>query len=93
MPQFDREDLVIPSSLFCKAIVCEYIGPLVSLTQMREPHAGHGLQVELLGRLQPTMTCNDVIVVVDQYRVVEPKTLDAAGDLLDLLRRMGASIG
>jgi hypothetical protein len=38
------------------------------------------------------MAGHDLIVVVDQNWVVEAKTFDASGDLLDLLGRVSAGI-
>jgi hypothetical protein len=38
------------------------------------------------------MASHDLIVIVDQNGIVKTKALDASGDLLDLLGRMGAGI-
>ena len=92
MLQFDRKNLVIPAGLFRQPIVGNNIGLLVCFSKMREPNAGHGLHIQLPCRQKPAMTGKDLIFIIDQYRVVKPKPFDAAGDLLDLLRRMGARI-
>ncbi len=38
------------------------------------------------------MPRDDLVIVIDQDRVVEPEPLDAASNLLDLLGRMRARI-
>jgi hypothetical protein len=38
------------------------------------------------------MSGNDLAIVIDQNRVIEPEPFDAARDLPDLLRRMGTGI-
>ena len=38
------------------------------------------------------MTGKDLIAIIDQQRVVKPEPFDAAGDLLDLLGRMGTGV-
>jgi hypothetical protein len=53
---------------------------------------GHGLEPELLGRLQAGVARDDAISLVDQDRIDEAELLDAVGDLLDLLLGMGTGI-
>ena len=50
--KLDREHLVVPTRLFCQAIVRKNVGPLVGFAQMRQPHTRHGLHIQLLGRLK-----------------------------------------
>jgi hypothetical protein len=38
------------------------------------------------------MTGEDLILIIDQDRIVKSKPFDAAGDLLDLLGRIGTSV-
>jgi hypothetical protein len=42
--------------------------------------------------LDAPMPGNDLVIVIDQNRVVEAEPLDALRNLLDLLERMGAGI-
>ena len=50
------------------------------------------LKVSRNSRLNAPMSGNDLVIVIDQNGVVEAEPLDAARDLLDLLRRVGTRI-
>ena len=59
---------------------------------MREPKGWNAFQTEKPGRFDATVAGNDFATVVDKHRVSEAKAPYAAGDLADLLFRVGPRI-
>src|ERR1700722_13447774 len=59
---------------------------------MEQANGRNRLHIEQLGSLDTPMSGNDLIIVVDQYGVVEAEARNAAGNLPDLLGRVGAGI-
>jgi len=47
---------------------------------------------QLLRGLEPSMSGNHLILVINQNRVVEPKRLNALSDLMDLLSRVSPGV-
>jgi hypothetical protein len=90
--QLDRKDLAIPACDLGKLVVREDVGALVCFTQMREPHGWHNRHSDQLCGLGAAMSRNDLLVVIDQDRIVEPEPLDTPCDLLNLPFRMGPRV-
>jgi hypothetical protein len=90
--QLNGEDLAIPAGLLGQPVVGEHVGPLLGLGEMREPNGRDGGEADQLGRLDPSVTGDDLAGIVDQHRVRKAEPFDAVGDLPDLLLRMSARV-
>jgi hypothetical protein len=80
----DRQQLPVPAGLFGDAVVCNHIGADLGLAHVCETDRRHGLEAELLGRLDPAMAGNDAIIAIDQHRVRKTELPDGVDDLADL---------
>ena len=69
----------------------EFVGFLLSFGEMVGIYTRHFLDAFLLRRHQATMTCDDIVFPVDDDRIDEAELTQRGTELLDLLRRVGAS--
>jgi hypothetical protein len=91
--QLDREHVAIPAGVLGELVVRDDVGPALSRAEVGQTKGWNALDSEELCGFDPAVTGDDLIVVADQHRVREPEALDAAGDLLDLLLRVGGGVG
>ena len=61
------------------------VGALFDLVEVRQLHGWHVLDAEQLRRCYAAVTGDDLPLVVDEDRIAKAKSLDALGDLADLL--------
>ncbi len=59
---------------------------------MGQTNGRNRLHIQQLCRLDPPVSGDDLVIIVDQDGVIEAETFDAARNLLDLLGRMGTGI-
>ena len=75
--QLDRQDLAVPAGVLRELVVGQDVGALVGFAEMREPHSWHHRHPDQLCGFGAAMSRNDLLVVIDQDRIVEPEPLDA----------------
>jgi hypothetical protein len=90
--KFGGEDFLIPSRIERQLVVGNHIGAHLRRRHVHKPPARHRLHLEELGRLQPSMTGENVVVSVDQDRIGETVLADARGDLAALLARVRTGV-
>ncbi len=90
--QFEREELPVPSGVFCKFVVGNDIGADLGRRQMIDAHSRDIAKADELRGFDPAMACDDAAGAVDQDRIEEPEFHDAGGDLFDLLCAVGSGV-
>ena len=90
--QFDRENFRIPAGIQRKLVVGEHIGAPFLCAQVRKPDGRNGCQSQFLGRHQPSMAGDDLVMVADENRIRKAEPRDAVGDLAHLLLRVPTSV-
>jgi hypothetical protein len=83
--QFDGQKLPIPSGHLGKPVIGQNIGSLFGVAEMGQLHCGHALNAKQLCGLDPAMPGNDLLLIVNENRIVEAESLDAVRNLADLL--------
>jgi hypothetical protein len=81
-----------PSRRFRPVIIGNHIGADFRFTKIRQIDDRHGLYLQDLGRFDAAVTSDDRVVIFDEDRVRKPETLNALGDLPDLLLGVGARV-
>lgn len=90
--QLDLEDLVGPTGLLRKLIVCKNIGAPFCSAKMLNPKRWHMLHAKQFCSLDATVAGQNLVVAVDQNRVRKSELVNRAGDLFNLLSGVGSGV-
>src|SRR5438132_826867 len=93
MLELDGQDFRVPAGIEREPVIGNHKGPLLLLAEMLDPDYRDGLHAQELGSLEATVARNDLVIAVDQQRIVEAKFLDRGSNLLDLLLRVHSGVG
>src|SRR5262249_44393007 len=73
--QLDRQNLPVPAGLLGKPVIGKDVSPLFWLGQVGERHGRHDADAEELCRRDPSVSGDDLALIIDQDRIAEAKSL------------------
>ena len=83
--KFNRQQFLVPPGLLGELVVGQDVGALIGVAQMRQLACGYCVDAEELGGFHAAVAGDDLLGIVHQDRVAEPKLLDALCNLANLL--------
>lgn len=81
------KETIIPGGILGEPIVRDQEGAGLGLGQVLKTDGRHLSDAQKLASLKPPMAGDDLRFSIDENRNIKAEGFDAAGDLLDLLRR------
>ena len=82
--KFNGQNFRRPTSFLCELIVGNHIGALIPFAHVLEAKCRDGFVAEQLCSFHAAMTGYELVVSIDQDRIVESKPLDRSSNFLDL---------
>ena len=83
--QFKRQEIPVPTRVFCKLVVGDDVGPDLGGAEMVNPDSWDVAHAQELGCGDPPVARDNPVLGVDQDRADESELHDAGCDLPDLL--------
>ena len=91
--QLKTEQFTVPAGIFGQTIIGDHVSPNFGFAHRRQTHRRNLVEANGFGSFDPAVPGDDPVGVIDQHGVGKAKATDRAGDLADLLLRMGPGIG
>ena len=86
------EQLLVPACVHCHAVIGKDVGFLLCVGQVVNIDTRHFRDAFLLRRHQATVTCDDIVLPVDDDRIDETELTQRGTQLFYLLRRVSAGV-
>ncbi len=90
--QLDRKRCAIPAGVEGELVVGQRVGSALCRIEAGKAKNRHVLQAEQFRRIEAAMSGDDPVVAVDEDRIGEAESGDAAGNLPDLFFGVGAGV-
>ena len=90
--KFDGKDLGIPARVESKLVVGNNVSAYLILAEVLETNRWDHIDSQKFCCFDPTMTSNDLVIAINQNRIIESKLDDRPSDLVLLLVGMNARV-
>ena len=88
----DTQEFLIPSGIKSHAVVGKYVGLFLRLGHLVHEDAGNGFITFSLCRYEPSVSGDDIEILVDDDGIYKAEFPEGGAELIDLLRAVGTGV-